>query len=150
MCKTTYTYMKVWQSTCTHIHTKHTDTVFNCSILWPCRSCLFSPQTITLHQELYPYAPICVLHAKSYKYFCERCCALLWIGLGEHGKSHCGRPQVHHWGSASQQNTVCKYTNKAKTHLSINIKLSVLEDKQKEGKTLTERHPKEEFSIYML
>lgn len=89
---------------------------------------LFSPQTIALHQELHPHAPICVLHAQSYKYFREGCRALLWISLGEHGKSHGGRPQVHHWSAASQQNTVCKCTNTLKTSIdALNIKYSVLE-----------------------
>lgn len=68
------------------------------------------PQTVALYQKLHPYALICVLHATSCKYICERCRSLLWICIGEHGKSHGGRPQVHHGSSAGQQNAVCKWT----------------------------------------
>lgn len=66
------------------------------------------PQAVALHQKLHPYALICVLHATGHKYICERCCSLLWICVGEHGKSHSGGPQVHYRSSASQQNAICK------------------------------------------
>ena len=124
-------YRLTWRCASPH---KHKGAIFYRSIFWPCLSCLFSPQTIALHQKLHPHAPICVLHAESYQYFRERCCALLWIGVREHGKSHSGSPQVHPRGSASQQNTVRKYTNTAH---------SVLEEIQREGKT--ELHPKEDL-----
>lgn len=111
-----YSCRKVLKPTRTFAH-KNTDTTGSRSTFWPCHTPLLSPQTIALHQELHPHASICVLHAKSYKYFRERCCALLWIGLRQHGKSHSGRPQVHHRSTTSPQNPVCKYTPLEKVNI---------------------------------
>lgn len=69
----------------------------------------FSPQATSLHQELHPHASVCVLHATSSQYFCQRCRSLLWIHLGEYGKGNSRRAKVHHRSSASQQNPVRKY-----------------------------------------
>lgn len=104
-----YSCRKILKPTRTFAH-KNADTIGSRCTFWPCHASLLSPQTIALHQELHPHASICVLHAKSYKYFRERCGALLWIGLREHGKSHSGRPQVHHRSTTSPQNPVCEYT----------------------------------------
>lgn len=91
---------------CTHAltHTRE-HTVFQ--LVYPLT--LFSlSQATALHQELHPHAFVCVLHAASHQYFCERRGALLRFSLGEHGTGHGGGSQVYYRSSSSQQNTVCE------------------------------------------